>query len=151
MTKSETIKQSLKQTFQKRLNQDCKVFELKIDISHLSIKRLNDIKLLFTESKWLYNHLLNQENIFSFNTKTNQIQILDKDKNKIDKNLTIIGSQIKQSIHSRMMDSIKALSQLKKHGYKVGKLKFKVLMEYKHYKSPMERMTSAALAASHSR
>ena len=27
----------------------------------------------------------------------------------------------------------------------------KVLMEYKHYKSPMEGMTSAALAASHSR
>ena len=59
MTKSETIKQSLKQTFQKRLNQDCKVFELKIDISHLSNKRLGDIKLLFTESKWLYNHILN--------------------------------------------------------------------------------------------
>jgi hypothetical protein len=35
-TKSEKIKQSLKETREKRLFQDCRVFELKLDKSHFS-------------------------------------------------------------------------------------------------------------------
>lgn len=125
MTKSDIIKETLRQTRLKRSTQDCKVFELKIDTSHISNKKLNDLKLLFTESKWLYNHILNQKNIFDFDTKISVVQALDKDKNTVDKTLSIIGSQIKQSIHSRIIDSIIALSKLKEKHYKVGKLKFK--------------------------
>jgi putative transposase len=123
--KNSKIKETLNKTMSRRSLLDCKVFELKVDISHLSTRKLNDLRLLFAESKWLYNHILNQENIFEFDTKTSVVQALDKDKKPITKELNIIGSQIKQSIHSRMMDSIKALSRLKKHGFKIGKLKFK--------------------------
>jgi len=123
--KSSKIKETLSRTMSRRSLLDCKVFELKIDISHLSFRKQNDLKLLFAESKWFYNYILSQENIFEFDTKTNTVQALDKNKKPITKELNIIGSQIKQSIHSRMMDSIKALSRLKNHGFKVGKLKFK--------------------------
>ena len=127
-TKSETIKKSLSETREKRKFQDCKVYELKLDISHIHKKKLNDLNLLFTEAKYLYNHILSDSqsnDIFLFDTKIDIVNVLNKDKNKITKELNIIGSQIKQSIHSRMLDSISALSKLKEKGYKIGKLKFK--------------------------
>lgn len=36
MSKNENIKNSIKETRQRRQNMNCKVFELKIDYSHLS-------------------------------------------------------------------------------------------------------------------
>lgn len=124
-TKSDIIKNTLKQTLQRRKLLDCKVYELKLDLSHLSNKKLNDLNLLFLESKWLYNHILSQGNIFQIDTKINSVNALDKNKNPVVKELNILGSQIKQSIHTRIMDSIRALAILKKNGFKVGRLKFK--------------------------
>ena len=131
MNKSDTIKKTLKETKSRRSLLDCRTYELKLDLSHLSTKKLNDINLLFIESKWFYNHILSRvskdskENIFEFDTKINSVSVLDKDRNPVIKELNIIGSQIKQSIHSRMLDSIRALVKLKEHNHKVGKLKFK--------------------------
>jgi putative transposase len=124
-TKSDIIKESLKQTLQRRKSQDCRVYELKLDLSHLSNKKLNDLRLLFLESKWLYNHILSKNNLANFDAKNNYVSILDKDKQPVAKELKIIGSQIKQSIYTRIIDSIKALSVLKENGHKVGGLKFK--------------------------
>ena len=124
-SKNNKIKETLRQTRGRRSLLDCKTYELKIDISHLSKKKLNDLKLLFVESKWLYNHILSSNNIFQFDSKINIVNALDKDRNPVTHNLTIIGSQIKQSIHSRMMDSTRALASLRKHGFKIGRLKFK--------------------------
>lgn len=119
------IKETLKNTKSRRDLLDCKVYELKLDKSHLSKRKLENLNLLFTECKWLYNHILSQSNIFDVNTKVNIVNALDKDRKPVIKELSIIGSQIKQSIHSRMMDSIRGLEQLKKNGFNVGKLKFK--------------------------
>ena len=128
MTKSETIKNTLKETKLRRKFQVCKSFELKFDSSHIHTKKLNELNLLFLESKWLYNHILStskSNNIFLFDTKINTVNSLDKDKNPTTKDLNIIGSQIKQSILSRMLDSICSLAKLREKGYKIGKLKFK--------------------------
>ena len=128
MTKSETIKNTLKETKLRRKFQVCKSFELKFDSSHIHTKKLNELNLLFLESKWLYNHILStskSNNIFLFDTKINKVNTLDKDKNPVTKDLNIIGSQIKQSILSRMLDSICSLAKLREKGYKIGKLKFK--------------------------
>jgi hypothetical protein len=123
--KKSKIKETLHKTKERRNLLDCKVYELKVDKSHLSQKTINDLNLLFIESKWLYNHILSSENIFNIDTKIDVVNALDKDKNKTTKELNILGSQIKQSLHSRMIDSTRALAKLKKHGFKVGKLKFK--------------------------
>src|SRR3989344_2246292 len=118
-------KATLLATKSRRSLLNCKTYELKFDLSHLSNKKLKDLNLLFLESKWLYNYILSQSNIFDVDTKINIVNALDKDKQPVTKELNIIGSQIKQSIHSRMLDSIRGLAQLKKNGFKVGKLKFK--------------------------
>ena len=135
-SKNKSIKDSLAKTRQRRQNQTCKVFELKFDLSHLSTSKLNSLNDLFKETKWLYNHILalNKEsggsegsedfNIFKFNPLVKEVNILDQNRQLITRYLSI-GSQIKQATHSRMLDSIKALSVLKKNGHKVGKLKFK--------------------------
>jgi putative transposase len=124
-TKSDIIKKSLEETRQRRKTQECKVYELKLDTSHLSKEKLNNLKLLFLEAKWLYNHILSQNNLSNFNTKIDLVSVLDKDKKITIKELKTIGSQIKQSIHTRILDSTKALSVLKENNYKIGKLKFK--------------------------
>lgn len=125
MSKSDTIKKTLKETKSRHSLLACKTYELKLDLSHLSKAKLNNINLLFLESKWLYNHILSQNNLINFNTKVHSVSVLDKDRKPVVKKLSIIGSQIKQSIYSRMLDSTKALAKLKEHNYKVGKLKFK--------------------------
>jgi len=129
-SKNNSISKSLKATRQRRKSLACKTYELKFDMSHISNNKLDKINQLFRESKWLYNHILslneNKEfNIFKFNPLIEKVITLDKDKNKVEKDLEIIGSQIKQSVHNRMLDSINGLAKLKAKGYKVGKLKFK--------------------------
>ena len=129
-TKSDIIKASLAETRQRRKSQDCKSFELKFDLSHLSKAKSESLKLLFLEAKWLYNHILSKtqntnDGLIDFDTKINQAQALDKDKKPVVKDLVTLGSQIKQSIHTRMLDSIKALKVLKENNHKIGKLKFK--------------------------
>ena len=129
-SKNNSISNTLKATKQRRKSLACKTYELKFDMSHISNNKLDKINQLFRESKWLYNHILslneNKEfNIFKFNPLIEKVITLDKDKNKVEKDLEIIGSQIKQSVHNRMLDSINGLAKLKAKGYKVGKLKFK--------------------------
>ncbi len=124
-TKSEKIRQSLKETREKRLSQDCHVFELKIVKNKLSRKTKKSLQRLFLEAKWFYNFILSQDDVFDFDTKVSTIQILNKDKVLEDRNLEVVSSQIKQGIHDRLCASIKGLSVSKKKGRRIGKLKFK--------------------------
>ncbi len=50
MTKSETIKATLKATKEKRKNQTCRVYELKIDKSHLNSESRHHLNMLFLEA-----------------------------------------------------------------------------------------------------
>ena len=119
------IKQSLIETKLKRSIQRCLVFELKINTSKLTRKQFEKLKFLFVQCKWLYNYLLNEEiDIFKFDTKTRNIFIFDKDKNKINKTIDI-PSKIIQSVHCNLKQNIKSLKYRKEKGYKIGKLKFK--------------------------
>jgi hypothetical protein len=52
-----------KLTKTKRQSQTCKVYELKVDKSHLSQKSLDHLYSLFREAKWFYNYCLSLENI----------------------------------------------------------------------------------------
>lgn len=129
-SKINLIGKTLKETKQRRKLLCCKTYELKFDMSHMSNENIKSMNLLFIEAKWLYNHILSLDqsdefDIFKFNPLIRDVKTLDHDKNVIERNLTIIGSQIKQSIHNRMLDSIKSLSELKKNGNNIGSLKFK--------------------------
>lgn len=110
----------------KRAKQICKTFKFKIDWDNLNINQKETLKMMFVEAKWIYNYLLSQEDIYSFDYKNiNSITHKDKNKNDIPVNITYVKSSVKQELISQIVNQIKGLSTLKKKGYKVGKLKFK--------------------------
>lgn len=114
-----------KLTSEKRKSQDCKVFELKLDKSHMSSEKRKYLNLLFLEAKWLYNSSLASEDIFKIDTKLKTVIVLDSKKQPVERRLDTLSSQMRQGIVQRMQNSIKALSVLKKKNKTVGRLKFK--------------------------
>ena len=126
-----TRKESRLATREKRLTQTCKVYEVKVDYSKLSKTSLKHLAKLFLEAKWLYNHVVSQEDIANFKTKIKEVPVMlyDADKKAEPKyemrDLSCISSQMKQGIQERAYNNIKALSASKKKGRHVGKLKFK--------------------------
>ncbi len=124
MTKAEKIRQSLKQTKEKRKLQTPKVFQLKLQ--NLSKSDIKTLERLFLEAKWFYNYLI--ADIDSrLNKLSEKLKVVEiKTPNGFEKRkLKLLGSQVKQGIIERIKNSLKALKTLKEQGYKVGKLQFK--------------------------
>jgi len=122
-TKSEKIKQTLKETKERRKNLRPVVYQLKIqNISDTKEEKLNRV---FLEAKWLYNWIV--ADIDRVNTPTKEIKEVEvKVGDKVEnRELKYLSAQIKQAIQERIKDNLKALKTLKKNGHKVGKLKFK--------------------------
>ena len=113
-------------TRMKRAKQICKTFRFKIDYDNLNKQQKEYIKMLFVEAKWIYNYLISQDDIYSFNYKDlNQVTHKDKNKNDIVSDIQYVRSSVKQELITQIVNQIKGLSKLKKKGRKVGKLKFK--------------------------
>lgn len=81
LEKNKQIAQAIKETRNKRKSQVCKCFKFKIDKSNLSKTQANQLKMQFVEAKWIYNYLISQDDIYSFDYK-NLSKITHKDKNK---------------------------------------------------------------------
>jgi len=127
-TKSETIKATLKATHDRREKLRVVVYELKLDLSKCPITVKNQLKKLFIEAKWLYNHILATNDIVKHNTKSNIVKIKTKEGTSEERTLTVLSSQMKQGIQERMVDALRGLKARKKNGGKIGKLKFKSLI-----------------------
>lgn len=69
-----------KVTQAKRKNQTCKVYQVKIDRSHLSYSTNDHLTNLFREAKWFYNYCLSHENVNDANTTRKIIPVKVKDK-----------------------------------------------------------------------
>jgi putative transposase len=123
-TKNEIIKATLKATRDKRKQQTCHVFEVKIDKSHLNHDTEEQLKRLFLEAKWLYNHILSQPNMCDMEYKLKAVPVKVKDVFEL-RDLTQLSSQMKQSLLKRIMDNIRGLARLQAHGRKIGALNFK--------------------------
>jgi len=124
MTKNETIKATLKATKAKRKTQTCRVYEVKIDKSHLNHATQEHLNRLFLEAKWFYNYILSQHKIFGMDDKVHEVPVKVKDIFEI-RDLRCLSAQMRQGILSRTQDNIRGLSERKKNGYKIGKLKYK--------------------------
>ena len=126
LEKNKNIANTIKKTHNKRKSQDCKCFKFKIDKSNLSKTQANQLKMQFVEAKWIYNYLISQDDIYSFDYKNlSKITHKDKNRNDIETIIQYVGSSVKQAIIQDVINQIKGLSALKKKGHKVGKLKFK--------------------------
>jgi putative transposase len=124
MSKNDAIKASLKATKAKRKTQMCKVYVTKIDQSHLNHATQEYLYRLFLEAKWFYNHILSQHSIFGMDDKIHEVPVKVKDIFEV-RDLRCLSSQMRQSILSRTQDNISSLSERKKKGHKIGKLKYK--------------------------
>ena len=113
-------------TRMKRAKQICKTFRFKIDYNNLNLQQKEYIKMLFVEAKWIYNYLISQDDIYSFNYKDlNQVTHKDKNRNDIVSDIQYVRSSVKQELITQIVNQIKGLAKLKKKGHKVGKLRFK--------------------------
>lgn len=117
------ISQRRKATKTKRGEQVCKVFEVKVDRSHLSAKTEKKLERLFLEAKWLYNYYLANDPLkVHWNQKQVQVKIKDIFETR---DINVTGAHIKQSILQNIKQSMLNLSKAKKKGIKIGRLKYK--------------------------
>lgn len=126
-TKNQKIKDSLIATRNKRKEQICKVFELKLISNQMNQQQIEFLNRIFLEAKWMYNDILNWNDLETYDTKKKQVEVLNKNKEKEIRNIEVLSAQIKQELIQRTWASIKSLSTKKKNGRKkeVGRLKFK--------------------------
>jgi putative transposase len=126
LEKNNSIKLAMQATHTKRKNQVCSVYKVKIQENKLSKLQKEQLKMMFIEAKWLINSVLNSsEKIWNYDTKSNKVQVRNKNLEFETREIKYLGSQMKQSVVSEMLASIKTLSTLKKKGKKIGKLKFR--------------------------
>ena len=121
LAKNQKIKETGKATRERRKDMLCRVFEVKADLSRMSKSQRNDVNTLFREAKWFRNAYLGDNGL---SDKSRSVKVKVKDIFE-ERELTLLGSQIKQSIISEVKDSIRGLAVLKEKGHKVGALKFK--------------------------
>jgi len=122
--KAEKIRNTLKQTREKRKTQVPRVYQLKLQ--NLSEKDREVLGRLFLEAKWLYNYIIaDVEN--RLNGDTWKIKELEtKTPEGFEKReIKQLSSQMRQGIVERIKRSLCSLKRAKEMGIKVGKLSFK--------------------------
>ncbi len=121
--KKAKIRQKRQETKEKRKRQIPTVIQCKLQ--NLSKTKLSLLERLFLEAKWLYNWLvadISRVNLSTKDIREVEIKVGDSFEKR---ELTVIGSQIKQGIQDRIKQALKGLKNSKANGNKVGKLKFK--------------------------
>ena len=140
LAKNESIRLAMKHTHDKRKNQVCKTYKVKIDQSSLNNIQKEQLSRMFLEAKWLYNDVLNWSNLSQENSPFNYTiskTVNVKLPNNIfeERTLTTLHSQMKQEVQKQICSNIKTLSKLKKNGYqKPGIIKFKSEITKLHIK-----------------
>jgi putative transposase len=117
----------------KRQAMSCKVFSLKLDMSHLSTQTSKHLHKLFLETKWLYNHCLATPDLSKIDTKLTEVIVKvskPKEPGRFEtRKLETLSSQMKQGIHQRIFSSLHGLHNSKLKGRRVGRLRFKARIE----------------------
>lgn len=121
MTKAERIKDTLRETKERRKTQRPVVYQLKLQ--NLSCKKEELLRRAFLEAKWLYNWLVSDTE--RLNMPANKISAVEVKVGEVfeQRVLTVLGSQVKQEIADRLRDNLRALGKLKENGHKVGRLR----------------------------
>ena len=96
--KKSKIKMTKQATSLRRQHQICKVYECKIVEKRLNAKQREELKMLFIEGKWFYNHVLamkkNGIKLRDINTTNiKEVKHFDKDRNEVVSQLHHLSSQ----------------------------------------------------------
>jgi putative transposase len=120
---------SLKNTQEKRTHQIARVYELKLNQSHIKKSVWNELNFLFIQAKRVINDMIRfseSNNLFKYNYKDHkQVQVKQLDGSFIEKDITI-SSRMHQELCQSKFKDISNLSKKKKKGInKIGGLKYK--------------------------
>lgn len=116
------IAQTHRETKERRKNQVCRVFTLKVDESRNSLETKGVLGRLFLEAKWLRNHCVAEG---PFNTDYRLQEVPVKVGDRFEKReIKALSSQMRQSIVDQVKQDVYNLSRAKAKGMNVGKLRF---------------------------
>lgn len=129
LAKNNRIREKGKETREKRKGQICRVYRVKIDISHLNAEHKTQLKMIFVEAKWLYNDALtfmkSHDDINEYNYTIKEVQGLDKDRQPVTREIKYLASQMRQSVIAGIKHNLHSLSSLKNSNHKTGSLRYK--------------------------
>ena len=128
LSKNRRIAKTQQETKQKRKSQVCRVYRVKIDLSHLNKAQILRLQMIFVEAKWLYNDaisFMNDHDIYDYAPQKSAVQGLDKDRNPVIHELQYITSQMRVAVIDGIKHSLKSLSSKKNRNQKTGKLRYK--------------------------
>ena len=120
--KKSKIKITKQATSLRRQHQVCKVFECKIVEKRLNSKQREELKMLFVEGKWFYNHVLvmkkNGIKLRDINTTSiKDVKHFNKEGNEVVSQLHQLSSQQKQALVTRMISNEKTIASLLKNKF----------------------------------
>ena len=124
--KNATIKSSIKATKARHALMIPVSVELKLDLKSLNNEERHKLCSYFVESKWLKNYLLAlpPDEFRAFDTSTRDIHSLDKEGNKVPRQLEM-PAKFLQSVYKGVRNDMKSLAKKReKTGRKNGSLKF---------------------------
>ena len=112
-------------TQERRKGQICRVYEIKVDRSHLSWGEDESFKALFREAKWFYNHCLTFQGCMDeVDCKVTSVEVLTPEGME-ERYFEALGSQYKQGIRERLWSNLNSLRTKAARGEKTGSLRFK--------------------------
>ena len=118
--KKSKIKMTKQATSLRRQHQVCKVFECKIIEKRLNNKQREELKMLFVEGKWFYNHVLTLHKDLSLRDinvcRIKEVDRFGKDGNLLHSKLEYISAAEKQALQARMISNEMAIKSLVKSG-----------------------------------
>ena len=129
--KKSKIKMTKQATAFRRQHQVYKVYECKVVEKRLNKRQKEELKMLFIEGKWFYNHILamkkNGIKLKDINTTNiKDVKHFDINGNEILSRLEVLSSQQKQAIVARMISNEKTIMSLLKNKFQNhGQLQFK--------------------------
>lgn len=121
--KNARIASSMKATRSRRKSQSARVFQVKVQSNALNRQQSEALKMMFVEAKWLYNDALAKDKPADY-VPGKTVQVKTREGNMEERSLRFIGSQMKQSVITGLVNNLRVLSSHKKAGRRVGRLKF---------------------------
>lgn len=121
--KRQAIKNTKRLTKERRKDKTIRVYKVKVDRSHLSKSRYHHLKMLFVEAKWLYNHMVGSDCIFTHDYKLKDIPVMNRDREFENRTIRHLSSQMRQAIVDGTKQNVFNLAKSKAAGRSVGRLR----------------------------
>lgn len=127
LAKNKAIADRGRETRIRRHAMECKTFELKIRANKLNLRQKEELSMLFVDAKRYYNDIIafmKSNDVSDYDWKNTIVSVKTKDGSFEKKEIKYLSASERQAVIAQIKSSLKALATSKRHGAKVGKLRF---------------------------